>query len=888
LRKTTSLYSAGMAIAFALLAAGVMPAQTVPPGKPKAPPFQRLAENAPSQRFSLKPAPVAALGPLDDSLRDLAPHKGMLQVGVHRPVTASMMGQGAWQTNNDGSSVWRVTLQSDNAIGLRVHFTNFSVGDGRVWIHDTANPPKQVFGPYTGLGDHGNGDLWTEAVFADSVEVEYQPAPQAQASGLPPFQIAEIAHLYRFAGREAPLTGSSSTPAASPYITGQAPVVKASSSPNYSCFIDATCKENITTVSQAASATAFLLFTQPGGEFQCSGNMLNAPNGQPVLLTAGHCVFSNDIALTLTAAFNYITPSCNGAAPDPTTLPQVLGVQLLSFDDNPFENQDNATEILDDLDYSLIQMSGFPNAPGFTLAGYTTEEVLFEQNVTSLSYPQGLSTQYAYAPRVDSRLDVYGATPYANAYQIEYGSTGRIDSGSSGSGIFDDQGRLVGTLSTGVPDCNNPDSSGNCPANSTACDVTAFPYDTWYSKFSATYQQIRDFLELTLPPVLSTNPSVFYATPNPILISGNSGLGTTTLFFNPPSTTKSFQIRIGSPTGTLFAGGSGSGQAATGNWVSNGLQFYLQDTSNGNALTSANTLGVVTASVIPATATLAASPSTIVTPNGSWLGTTTLSWNAPGHSNVQLRVGSAAGTVFSAGGSTGTATTGNWVSDGLTFYLVDGNTHAVLATTVVHVNQDGASTTSPGNVGSAAFYLNPNPIQISSGLVGTTTVYWNAPGVSNMQIRVGSPTGPLMANVGSSGSAATGNWVVDGEAFYLVNAATNAVLGTTKAQVSYSTISLGNSVLQITNNPGSSTVNISWSSSVSSQVEIHANAPNGPLVGSQFVNVASGTATYPNATDGMVFYLQDVTLTYTSSNAPVSYPLTLQYTLATATVHLVH
>ncbi len=875
---------------FALLAAGVMPAQTVPPGKPTAPPFQRLAQDAPSQRFALKPAPVAAMGPLDDRLRDLATHKGMLQVGVHRPVSASMMAQGAWQKNSDGSSVWRVTLQSNNAIGLRVHFSNFSVGDGKVWIHDTANPPKQVFGPYSFLGDHGNGDLWTEAVFADSVEIEYQPDSQDPTSGLPPFQIAELAHLYRFAGREAPSNGSAAGSAKSPYILEQTPVAKASAQPNYSCFIDATCKENISAVSLAAPATAFLLFSQTGGEFQCSGNMLNAPNGQPVLLTAGHCVYTNDIALTLTAAFNYRTTTCTaslpGNAPDPSTLPQVLGVQLLSFDDNPFENQDNATEILDDLDYSLIQMSGFPNAPGFTLAGYTTEEVLFEQNVTSLSYGQGLSALYAYAPRVDSRLVQYGATPYANAYQIEYGSTGRIYSVSSGSGIFDDQGRLLGTLSTGVADCNNPNNNGNCPANSTACDVTAFPYDTWYSKFSATYQQIRDFLELPLPPVLSTNPSVFYANPNPILISGNSGVGTTTLFVNPPSTTKSFQIRIGSPTGTLFS--AGSGQATTGNWVSNGLQFYLQDTSNGKPLTSANTLGVVTASVISATATLAASPSTIVTPNGSWLGTTTLSWNAPGHSNVQLRVSSPTGTVFSGGGSTGTATTGNWVSDGLTFYLVDGNTHAVLATTVVHVNQDGASTTSPGNVGSTAFFLNPNPIQISGGLVGTTTVNWNAPGVANVQIRVGSATGPLMANAGTSGSAATGNWVVDGETFYLVNASTHAVLGTTTAHVAYSTFGLGNSLLQITTNPGSSTVNISWSSSVSSQVEIHANAPDGPLVGKQFVNAASGSVTYPGATDGMVFYLQDVTLTYTSSNEPISYPLTPQYTLATATVHLVH
>jgi hypothetical protein len=332
-----------------------------------------------------------------------------------------------------------------------------------------------------------------------------------------------------------------------------------------------------------------------------------------------------------------------------------------------------------------------------------------------------------------------------------------------------------------------------------------------------------------------------------------------------------------------------TGQAPTGNWVSNGLQFYLQDTSNGKALTAANTLGTVTAEVI-SNPTLTASPSTIVTPNGSPLGETTISWVAPGHTNVEVLVGSPTGTVFTMGGPTGSASTGYWVSDGLTFYLVDENTSAALASTVVHVNQDGASTLSPGGVGSPVIYLNPNPIEVAQGQgLGTTSVNWNAGSVPQIQVRVGSPTGTLMANGISSGSAPTGNWVSNGLSFYLVNAATQAVLASTSAQLTSNIFSLGDSVLQITNNPipvspgqTVATANLTWRTSVSSQVEIHVNAPDGPL----FVagGSAGGPFAAPWASEGMVFYLQDVTLTYTSSNQPVSYPLTLQYTLATATV----
>jgi hypothetical protein len=899
LRKTTPFSHAGMAIVCVLLAARWLPAQKVEPGKPKNQPAAHVVEAAPSQRLSLPAAPVVGLGPIDDSVREQARKKGMLQVGVHRPVTTAMMALGAWNKNTDGTTVWRVVLQSNNAVGLRVHFTNFSVGDGKVWVHDTANPPKQTFGPYTALGVHGNGDMWTEAVFADSVEVEFQPGTQAQSSGLPPFQIAEIAHLYRFGGREAPLKGAAV--ASSPdsfYILGRQPLAAttAAAQPNYSCFVDATCEEGnaaYPAVSLVTPATAFLLFTQGNSEYQCSGTMLNAPNGQPVLLSAGHCINSNAVALSLTAAFGYQTSTCNGTMPDPSQSPQVLGVQLLAFDENPFESQDTLTEILDDLDYSLTQMSGYPSTSNFILAGYSTDEVLFGENVTSLSYPQGLSVEFAYAPRVDSRLDQYGATPYAKAYQIEYSTPGRIDSGSSGSPLLDNEGHVLGSLSTGVPDCNNPDSNGNCPANSTACDVTAFPYDTWYSKFSAIYEQISGYLEQPLPPVLATNPTVFSATPNPIYPTGGSTLGTTTLIVNAPSTTTSVQIRIGSPTGTLFyASNSPTGQAVTGNWVSNGLEFYLQDTSSGKTLSSANTLGIVTAQVVSAP-TLTASPSTITTPNGSPLGMTTLSWTAPGHTGVEVLVGSPTGPVFAAGGPTGSATTGYWVSDGTTFYLVDENTLAVLASTVVHVSQNGASTVSPGGVGSPTFYLNPNPIQVPQGQsLGTTTVNWNAGSVSNVQVRVGSPTGTLLANGGPTGSAATGNWVGNGETFYLINGATQAVLATATAQLTSNVLGLGNSMLQIAPNPipvpaGQTlgTALISWSTSVSSQVEVHINAPDGPL----FTGGGStGSATATGwVNDGMVFYLQDVTATYTSSDQLVSYPLTLQYTLATATAHLV-
>ena len=61
----------------------------------------------------------------------------------------------------------------------------------------------------------------------------------------------------------------------------------------------------------------------------------------------------------------------------------------------------------------------------------------------------------------------------------------------------------------------------------------------------------------------------------------------------------------------------------------------------------------------------------------------------------------------------------------------------------------------------------PNPIPVTgSSLYGKTTISWSATDVGDVQIRIGSPNGPLFAN-GNRGSAETGLWVADGLTFYL-------------------------------------------------------------------------------------------------------------------------
>lgn len=68
---------------------------------------------------------------------------------------------------------------------------------------------------------------------------------------------------------------------------------------------------------------------------------------------------------------------------------------------------------------------------------------------------------------------------------------------------------------------------------------------------------------------------------------------------------------------------------------------------------------------------LTASPNPIPVTGSAALGMTTLTWMAPGVQAVEVHIGSPDGVLFADGYSRGSAQTGLWVRDGMTFYLQD-------------------------------------------------------------------------------------------------------------------------------------------------------------------------------------------------------------------------
>jgi hypothetical protein len=182
--------------------------------------------------------------------------------------------------------------------------------------------------------------------------------------------------------------------------------------------------------------------------------------------------------------------------------------------------------------------------------------------------------------------------------------------------------------------------------------------------------------------------SSFFAARNPIPNTAGSALGETTIQWDVPTATN-VEVHVGAIDGPLLAAWGPAGSAATGLWVTDGMLFFLPDASSGNQLSPAATLATLNVYLQSQPNSLLATPNPVVLSSGTGLGATTIQWNAPNATSVEVHVSAPNGAIFAAGGSSGTAATGQWVSDGTTFYLQDTtggrSLTAALAVVLVHV-----------------------------------------------------------------------------------------------------------------------------------------------------------------------------------------------------------
>ncbi len=360
----------------------------------------------------------------------------------------------------------------------------------------------------------------------------------------------------------------------------------------------------------------------------------------------------------------------------------------------------------------------------------------------------------------------------------------------------------------------------------------------------------------TPAPIVNTIPGCtvisFSAGPNPIYTNGSYGI--TSVLAN---VTCAYEVRVGSPSGSLLATGNGFTSTLTGNWVTDGMQFYLQQAGN---TTSQGTLALPLAVHLkpgqPGLACVAtaftASPNPIIT--SDQYGQTTIT--AVTNCSFDIRIGSPSGPEFKEGRGYAALQTGKWVFNGMTMYLQphgDTNASDTLSTLKLVMQ------TPPAGCTVNDFESPDNPIQTSTRLNQITV---KADATCAYDIRAGGPSAGLLGSGTGANSFTTGTWVINGMSFFLQKSGDQTAAGTLATFTVNTKLkdqaipSCTISNFKATDNPiinaggsGQTTINVN----AACAWDLRLNDSAGAILAS---GTGSGSATATNVTNGTKFYLQ--------------------------------
>src|SRR5262249_17160744 len=217
-------------------------------------------------------------------------------------------------------------------------------------------------------------------------------------------------------------------------------------------------------------------FVDGGSGFACTGTILNDLDGDtvvPYFLTAYHCLSTQTAVNTLEVVYLWQRNSCGGPLPNYSLLPRSNGGTLLATNSTNSGN-----------DMAFIRLAG--NLPGgVSLAGWTTAGL--PSSVAGIHHPGGDWKRVTFEHTDPSPFPFLLSL---SQYHFLVQDAGITERGSSGSGIFNDQGQIMGQL-YGI---SCPASHGSMCQNS-GCN-NRDEYNTVYGKFSVTYPLIRRWLEI--------------------------------------------------------------------------------------------------------------------------------------------------------------------------------------------------------------------------------------------------------------------------------------------------------------------------------------------------------------------------------------------------------
>lgn len=328
--------------------------------------------------------------------------------------------QGQWDTLKNGDRIWRILISSPGALSLNVIFDEFYMPEGgSVYLYN--NERTDLLGAYTAIQNQESGILGTWLVEGDSLWIEYYEPANVLGQGK--LHIAKATHGYRNAESFNLAKGLND-------------------SGNCNLDVDCSIGSDWQEFKDHNKKSVGILLS--GGSGFCSGSLINNTenDGTPFFLTANHC-YSNPAAWAF--RFGWISPdpicaSTENSTNGPTNM-TLSGASLRARNAaSDFCLVEINTEIPSDWDRVWAGWDKSDNFPTFQVGIHHPSG-----DIMKVCRDDDPATK-----EVNAGAQTWEIVGGGNSGGWEIGVT---EPGSSGSPLFDQNGRIIGQLYGGGAAC---------------------------------------------------------------------------------------------------------------------------------------------------------------------------------------------------------------------------------------------------------------------------------------------------------------------------------------------------------------------------------------------------------------------------------------------------
>lgn len=354
-----------------------------------------------------------------------------LRAGIGFPVAATLNNSGRKDVTADGGTLWRTQFESKDALITYVVFENFNIPEeGKLFVYSPDR--EQVYGPYTNKDVQPCGRFESDNIEGDQLIVEYYEPANASFKG--EFTIAAVMHVYRdFLNMRSEEKG--------PHGDAEG-----------DCHIDIACPEGEPWRTHAHSVVCISITAQESegwAMYLCSGAMVNNTrmDKTPYVLSADHCIAAND--QTHKFYFDYQVNTCGGSTGSSSRVAN--GGVIVACSGKSY----NENLIYTSSDFLLLRITG-------NLGVAYRDSIFFAgwDRTGAASVGAGIHHPHGDWKKISLPQSVIAVNSgqLANKYYTVSWRTnpnkGVTEQGSSGSPLFNANGLIIGTLTSGQSACN--------------------------------------------------------------------------------------------------------------------------------------------------------------------------------------------------------------------------------------------------------------------------------------------------------------------------------------------------------------------------------------------------------------------------------------------------